>query len=69
MRKRQEAKNIDEGLRLAIEAVGTRYALARALGLTPTSVLRWDKIPMDRLLDVERATGIPRAKLRPEFYT
>jgi DNA-binding transcriptional regulator YdaS (Cro superfamily) len=72
MRKRQKSQKpkilIDEGLLLAVEAAGTRYRLAKLLGVTPTAVLLWDRVPVSRLLEVERVTGISRKKLRPELY-
>jgi DNA-binding transcriptional regulator YdaS (Cro superfamily) len=58
----------NDGLHLAIEAVGTRYRLAKLLGITPTSVLKWDHIPTARIIDVERVTGVDRADLRPDLY-
>jgi transcriptional regulator with XRE-family HTH domain len=45
-------------------------ALARLFGVNRTTVLRWEarRIPAERVLDVERVTGIPRHKLRPDLY-
>jgi len=65
----ERRQDIDEGLRLAIKAVGTRYKLAKLLGIWPSSVMRWRTVPTDRILEVERVTGISRTKLRPELYT
>jgi DNA-binding transcriptional regulator YdaS (Cro superfamily) len=44
--------------------------LARSVGVDKSSVTRWDKrrIPAERVLDVERVTGIPRHELRPDLY-
>jgi len=61
-------EKIDEGLRLAINAVGTRYRLAMLLGIRPASVLKWERVPLARILDVERVTGVDRTKLRPDLY-
>ena len=58
----------EEGLRLAIEAAGTRYRLAMLLGIRPTSLLKWWRVPSGRIIQVERVTGIPREKLRPDLY-
>jgi DNA-binding transcriptional regulator YdaS (Cro superfamily) len=58
----------EEGLRLAIEAAGTRYRLAMLLGIRPASVLKWWRVPSDRIVQVEAVTGIPREKLRPDLY-
>ena len=58
----------DAGLKAAIEAVGTRYRLAINLGLRPSSVLKWRRIPAGRVVEVERATGVDREVLRPDLY-
>jgi len=42
--------------------------LAKKLGLTPTAVLKWLRVPADRVVEVERVTGVPREKLRPELF-
>ena len=42
--------------------------LARGLGITHGAVSQWDQVPMNRVLDVERLTGIPRHELRPDIY-
>jgi DNA-binding transcriptional regulator YdaS (Cro superfamily) len=53
----------------AIEKAGGMRALARAIGIKYQSIQAWrDRIPAERVLDVERATGIPREKLRPDMY-
>jgi DNA-binding transcriptional regulator YdaS (Cro superfamily) len=62
-------KNLEPGLKMAVQAVGTHYALAKALKINPSSVLRWRRIPAERVVQVEQATGIDRAKLRPDLYT
>lgn len=43
--------------------------LARVLGVTRTAVWAWrhKPVPVDRLEEVYRATGIPPAKLRPDL--
>jgi DNA-binding transcriptional regulator YdaS (Cro superfamily) len=61
-------KLLAEGLRLAVGAVGSRYRLAKELGITPAAVERWTEIPIRRVLDVERITGIDRTQLRPDLY-
>lgn len=40
------------------------------LGVNKSTVLRWErkKIPAERVLDIERATGVPRHELRPDIY-
>jgi DNA-binding transcriptional regulator YdaS (Cro superfamily) len=52
----------------AFEKAGSASELARKLGVTPSAVLQWDKIPPSRALGVEAATGISRHRLRPDVY-
>jgi DNA-binding transcriptional regulator YdaS (Cro superfamily) len=63
-----KGKTMTQGLRLAIEAAGTRYRLAKLLDISPSSVLRWKEIPIRRTLQVEQATGVPREQLRPDMF-
>ena len=58
----------NEALERAIKAAGTSYELADRLGITPQALSQWDKVPPLRVLDVERATGVPRHELRPDLY-
>jgi len=32
------------------------------------SIYSWKRIPAERVLDIERATGVPRHELRPDIY-
>ena len=64
----RKGKSMDPGLLAAIKAVGTRYRLAVLLGIHPSSVLKWHRVPIGRVLQVEEVTGVPREKLRPELY-
>lgn len=59
---------MDRGLLLAIERAGSMRKLARALGITHQAIRLWHTVPVDRLLDVEKATGIHREKLCPELF-
>jgi len=47
---------------------GRLSKLATALGITPGAISQWDRVPAERVLDVERITGIPRHALRPDLY-
>lgn len=44
--------------------------LARACRVNKSTVARWDEhgVPLKRVFQIEKATGIPRAKLRPDFF-
>lgn len=58
----------DKGLKRAIDAAGGVGALARSLGIKQPSVSTWIKIPADRVLAVETATGVGREQLRPDLF-
>jgi len=48
---------------------GAVAELARALGISHAAVRQWDsRVPAERVVDVERLTGIPREALRPDLY-
>jgi TorA maturation chaperone TorD len=59
----------DTGLVEAIQAAGGVSELARRLGISQPSVSNWDKVPAERVLAVEAATGIARVRLRPDLYS
>ena len=44
--------------------------LARTLGVNKSTITRWasGRVPAERVLDVERITGVPRHALRPDLY-
>ena len=44
--------------------------LAALIGVDRTTVWRWEKgrVPVERLGDVWKATGIPRQDLRPDIF-
>jgi TorA maturation chaperone TorD len=58
----------DQGLQEAIRAVGGVSELARRIGISQPSVSNWDRIPAERVLTVEAATGVARAVLRPDLF-
>jgi TorA maturation chaperone TorD len=58
----------DAGLQEAIRAAGGVSELARRIGISQPSVSNWDRIPAERVLAVEAATGVTRAVLRPDLY-
>jgi DNA-binding transcriptional regulator YdaS (Cro superfamily) len=58
----------DVGLNAAIKAVGNMAKLANGLNITRAAVSQWDRVPADRVADVERITGIPRHVLRSDLY-
>ncbi|MCK1691050.1 molecular chaperone TorD family protein [Bradyrhizobium sp. 145] len=58
----------DAGLDRAIDAAGGVAQLARKIRISQPSVSNWSKIPAQRVIAVEAATGVPRAELRPDLY-
>lgn len=58
----------DDALETAIESAGSSKALASALGVTPQALSQWKRVPPTRVIDVERITGVPRHRLRPDIY-
>lgn len=55
-------------LERAIAAAGGPPRLAEALGITPEAIYQWDVLPVARVLEVEKLTGVPRHELRPDYY-
>ncbi|MEJ2378293.1 MAG: Cro/CI family transcriptional regulator [Pseudolabrys sp.] len=58
----------DQGLEQAVRAVGGVTELARRIGISQPSVSNWTRVPAERVLAVEAATGVDRAILRPDLY-
>lgn len=53
-----------------VAEVGT-YRLAKMLGIKHPSIHTWlrtGQVPAERVLAVEKATGVPRYRLRPDLY-
>ncbi|MCK1718886.1 YdaS family helix-turn-helix protein [Bradyrhizobium sp. 141] len=61
-----KAAALDEAKR----AVKGNTGLSRALAgeITPQAIAQWKQVPAERVLKVEKATGIPRHRLRPDLY-
>ena len=58
-------------MNLAISAAGNGSRLARQLGVSHVSIVKWLKRgspPAGRCLAIEEATGISRYQLRPDIY-
>ena len=55
----------------AAEVAGGQSALARFLKVTPQAVQKMcaiGRVPAERVLDIERLTGVLRTELRPDLY-
>jgi len=59
---------MDIGLKIAIRAAGGVRSLARKLGISHNAICQWDRVPYNWLITVEKVTGVPRDKLRPELF-
>jgi TorA maturation chaperone TorD len=58
----------DPGLSEAIRVAGGVSELARQIGISQPSVSNWIRVPAERVVSVETATGVDRAVLRPDLY-
>jgi transcriptional regulator with XRE-family HTH domain len=49
---------------LSLEAFGGKF------GVNKSTVLRWEsgQVTAERAVEIERKTGIPRSKLRPDLF-
>jgi DNA-binding transcriptional regulator YdaS (Cro superfamily) len=56
-----------DGMGLIRAKRGLLAKVAQELGLSRAAVVKWPRVPAERLPDVERITGIPREKLRPDI--
>jgi DNA-binding transcriptional regulator YdaS (Cro superfamily) len=56
------------GMALIRARRGLPAKVAYGLGLTRASVLKWRQVPAERVVDIERITGIPREQLRPDLF-
>lgn len=60
------------GLERAISEVGGVCNLARKLDLHHSSIILWRKngrVPAERVLAIEQATGVPREEIRPDIFS
>jgi DNA-binding transcriptional regulator YdaS (Cro superfamily) len=56
-------------LALLTKKIGSQRALAALIGVTPQAITKWHKqIPAERVLQVERLTGVSRHDLRSDLY-
>jgi molybdopterin-guanine dinucleotide biosynthesis protein MobB len=58
----------DSGLDEAIRAAGGVGELARKVGISQPCISNWNRVPAERVVAVEAATGVNRALLRPDLY-
>jgi DNA-binding transcriptional regulator YdaS (Cro superfamily) len=58
----------DRAIRKIRATRGLSMRIAEELGIRPQAVHAWHRVPITRVLDVERITGLSRHFLRPEIY-
>jgi TorA maturation chaperone TorD len=58
----------DPGLQEACRVAGGAGKLARLIGISQSTLSRWDRVPAERVLSVEAATGVARGFLRPDLF-
>lgn len=52
----------------AVKKAGGVTSLARKLGIKHNAFYVWKRVPAERVLKIERITGISRHDLRPDLY-
>jgi len=55
-------------IREAASKVGGVPRLARKLGVSRQAIYQWTAVPVERAAELERVTGIPRRRLRPDLF-
>jgi len=59
---------IMSALQKAISIAGNSSKLGKKVGVSRQAVEQWKVVPPERVLAVERATGVSRYDLRPDIY-
>lgn len=60
-----------DALKQAIQVAGSQTKLAQAIGSTQGHISQWlrrGKVPAEKVLPIERATGVARHLLRPDVF-
>lgn len=61
---------INPGIAEAIEKAGSQERLAELIGVRQPTIHHYLNTfcPAERAVEIERATGIPRARIRPDVF-
>jgi DNA-binding transcriptional regulator YdaS (Cro superfamily) len=54
--------------RVAVVAAGGPKKLAKKIGISSQAISKWRVVPSERVLEVERYSGISRHTLRPDTF-
>jgi DNA-binding transcriptional regulator YdaS (Cro superfamily) len=61
-----------QALERAVTIAGSQTALANMIGTSQTHVWYWlnkaKRLPAERAVQIEQATGVPRHELRPDIW-
>lgn len=52
----------------AVNAAGSRKALADKLGVSQPAISQWRRVPAGRVIQIEALTGVSRHELRPDVF-
>lgn len=54
----------------ACDAFGSQRQFALAMGVSPQAITKWLEkgVPAERVLEIERVSGVSRHELRPDLY-
>lgn len=58
----------DKTLKDVLDAAEGGTNLAQKLGISRAAISQWTRVPVNRVLEVEKITGISRHTLRPDIY-
>src|SRR5215471_11459004 len=65
---REASDELRTALKTTIEEAGSMRALGHLIGVSQQAISQWDRIPAKHIIEIERATGVPRNVLRPDLY-
>jgi DNA-binding transcriptional regulator YdaS (Cro superfamily) len=51
-----------------LEQFGGYRGLARAVGVTAEAIRHWKRVPAERVIKIEKVSGVAREQLRPDLY-
>lgn len=60
--------NYDSALVRVLEAAGGPSRVAEFLGVVPSAVTQWTRVPSRHIHRLEALTGIPAREIRPDLW-